>query len=305
MSITIEQLDNEGKENNITILIGKNLVLKFLPGDSIYFHEKKLQDFIRTSDLFTSALLSGAMDEKRLSGEISNNLSEMIKLQEEILKITGGKLQVNDFVEYLKARKQVIISKGDEIKKLEGQGKISLATNFPLFFCQNCNSYLGNSIDSLTDSCKLCGTEIDPSTSSTIVKFLDGKIIGYLDGFWLEDYIARILTQLGWKTWCHGSVMGSSGIYHPIDILAINSEGQILVAECKSGGFGGKDVFNFTAQYFDIKGFYGFFFALRQIPDPKGKNYMQRTPGLCLLDNLAGHNDLKLIETIRCHLKVS
>jgi hypothetical protein len=151
------------------------------------------------------------------------------------------------------------------------------------------------------------------------VKFVDAKIISYLNGFWLEDYMARILTQLmrlkesiqsegsaqpEWKTWCHGSVMGSSGIYHPIDILAVNSEGQILVAECKSGAFGGRDIFNFAAQYFDVKGLYGFFFALKEIPDPRGRDYMARTPGLCLLDKLEGLKDSQLIERIKEHLRV-
>ena len=66
MSITIEQLDGDGKENNITILIGKNLLLKFTPGDSIFFSEKILQDLIKTPDLLCSDLLTMVMEEKKL-----------------------------------------------------------------------------------------------------------------------------------------------------------------------------------------------------------------------------------------------
>lgn len=303
MSITIEQLDNDGKENNITILIGKNLLLKFIPGDSIFFSEKILQDLIKTQSLLCSDLLTTVMEEKKLSEGIAKGLSDMVEFQETIIKLINELPARLGMKGNLKERKDIIIATSNKIKAIEGKAKFSLAKNFPLFFCQNCNSYLANSIDSLPKVCKFCNTVTDES-SSTFVKFIDAKMISYLNGFWLEDYIAKILTQLGWKAWCHGSVMGLSGIYHPIDILAVNSEGQILVAECKSGAFGGRDIFNFTAQYFDIKGPYGFFFALKEIPDPKGRNYMERTPGLCLLDKLEGLDDGQLIKKIEEHLKV-
>jgi len=304
MSITIEQLDDDGKENNITILIGKNLLLKFTPGDSIFFSEKALQDLIKTPNLLCSSLLTIVMEEKKLSERIAKKLSDMVELQETIIKFTNELLDRLGMRENLKKRKDEIITTSNEIKSTEGKVKFSIAKNFPLFFCQKCNSYLANSIDSLPESCKFCNTRTDENSRPIFVKFIDAKIISYLNGFWLEDYMARILTRLGWKTWCHGSVMGSSGIYHPVDILAVNPGGQILVAECKSGAFGGRDIFNFTAQYFDIKGPYGFFFALKEIPDPKGKDYMERTPGLCLLDKLEGLNNDQLIEKIKMHLKV-
>jgi len=301
MSITIEQLDGDGKENNITILIGKNLLLKFTPGDSIFFSEKILQDLIKTPDLLCSDLLTMVMEEKKLSEEIAKGLSGMLGLQELLIKLFNELPPRLEMKETLKKRKDAIVTTSNEIKAIEGKAKFSIAKNFPLFFCQKCNSYLANSIDSLPKNCKLCDTKTDES-NPTFVKFIDAKIISYLNGFWLEDYIAKILIRLRWKTWCHGSVMGSSGIYHPVDILAVNSEGQILVAECKSGAFGGRDIFNFTAQYFDIKGPYGFFFALKEIPDPKGKDYMKRTPGLCLLDKLEGLNEDQLMEKIEEHL---
>lgn len=303
MSITIEQLDNDGKENNITILIGKNLLLKLTPGDSIFFSEKILQNLIKTQSLLCSDLLTTVMEEKKLSEEIAKGLSDMVGFQETIRKLINELPTRLGMKGSLKKRKDIIIATSKKIKIIERKEKFSIAKNFPLFFCQNCNSYLANDIDSLPEICKFCNTRTDEN-SSTFVKFIDAKIISYLNGFWLEDYIAKILTRLGWKTWCHGSVMGSSGIYHPVDILAVNSEGQILVAECKSGAFGGRDIFNFSAQYLDIKGPYGFFFALKEIPDPKGKDYMERTPGLCLLDKLEGLDDDQLTIKIEGHLKV-
>lgn len=303
MSITLEQLDDDGRENNITILIAKNLLLKFIPGDSVFFSEKVLQDFIKTQDLLCSSRLTTVIEEKKLSEGIAKGLTNMLEFQETIIKLFDELPSRLEMQENLKKRKDAIVDTSNKIKAIEGKARFSIAKMFPLFFCKKCNSYLANSIDSLPENCKLCTTKADEN-SPTFVKFIDAKIISYLNGFWFEDYIAKILTQLGWKTWCHGSVMGSSGIYHPADILAVNPEGQILVAECKSGAFGGKDIFNFTAQYFDIKGLYGFFFALKEIPDPRGRDYMQRTPGLCLLDKLEGLNDDQLIQNIEERLKV-
>lgn len=309
MPITLEQLDDDGKENNITILIGKTILLKFTPGSSVFFSEKQLQNLIKTPDLLCSARLKTVIETKDLSEEIAEKLSEAVKFQELVIKSfneVADRLLMQD---HFKKTKQDIIRLGQEIKTAEEKENFHISKTFPLFFCTKCDSYLSNSTDSLLENCKICNTKTDEN-SPTHVRFIDAKIISYLNGFWLEDYIAKILTQLTqppepkWKAWCHGSVMGSSGVYHPIDVLAVNSEGQILVAECKSGAFGGKDIFNFTAQYFDIKGLYGFFFALKEVPDPKGKDYMMRTPGLCLLDNLEGLSDNQLIEKIKGYLKV-
>lgn len=304
MPITIEQLDNDGRDNDVTILLGKNLLLKFMPGDSVFFKEKGLQDLIKTSDLLSSRMLTRIMKEKELSEEISEQLSRGIKLQEDFADLMKEELFKKAVQKNLEKIKQEVIKRNIEIKDIERETRFFLAKNFPLYFCRGCISYLANSSDSLPDSCKFCGKDTEEDRQ-TFTRFLDARIISYLNGFWLEDYIAKILKRMGWKIWCHGSVMGSSGIYHPIDILAISPDGKILVAECKSGGFGTKDIFNFSAQYFDIKNPYGLFFALKEKPDSRGKDYMERTPGLCLLDNLEGLADAVIVERIENALKIS
>jgi len=302
MAITIQQLDNEGKENNITILIGKNLLLKFIPGNSIFFSEKVLQDLIRTSNLLSSSILLKIIEEKKLSEGVSKNLSDGIKFQESVANLRNEKTFQPIIQKTLEQTKEEVINANIQIKEIEKQTKFYLAKDYPLYFCRNCISYLANSTESLPENCKFCGTKTEEN-KQTFTRYLDEKIISYLTGYWFEDYISKILESIGWQTWTHGEVMGSSGTCHSIDILAIGPNGRVLVAECKSGAFGGKDIFNFAAKYFDIKGPYGIFFALKENPDSKGKEYMERVPGLCLLDNLDNLNDQTLVEKIEATLK--
>lgn len=301
MSLTLEQLDSEGRDSNVTILVGKNLLLKFTPGDSIFESEKSLQELIKTSDLLSSDILLKIMEEKKLSEEISKKLSDGIRFQEEFAKFRGDEVFQSVIKKNLEKIREEVITKNIKIKNIEKETKFYLAKDYPLYFCRNCVSYLANSTESLPANCKFCGQKTEED-KQIFTRFSDEKIISYLNGFWLEDYIARILRSIGWKTWCHGSVMGSSGISHPVDILAI-SLGRVLVGECKSGAFGTKDIFNFAAQYFDIKCSYGFFFALKEKPDSRGKDYMERTPGLCLLDNLENLTDEKIVKKIEEHIK--
>lgn len=307
MAITFEQLDNDGKNNDITILVGKNLLLKFIPGDSVFFYEKALQDLIKTSDLLSSKILAKIIEENRLSEGISKKLSDGIEFQETFAGFAGNVKgsPIRSLIEAtLKSTKEEVVAASNKIRNIEKETKYYLAKDFPLYFCQECNSYLANSIDSLPENCKVCNKKTDED-KPTFTRFIDAKIISYLNGFWLEDYIAKILKRMDWKTWCHGWVMGSSGISHPVDILAINQKKKrILVAECKSGAFEGKDIFNFAAQYFDIKAPYGLFFALKEKSDSREKDYMKRIPGLCLLDGLGGLTDNQLIEKIEQHLKI-
>ncbi|MFH1714317.1 MAG: hypothetical protein ABH831_01875 [Candidatus Nealsonbacteria bacterium] len=303
MPITIEQLDNDGKENDVTILLGKNLLLKLVPGDSVFFKEKALQDLIKISDLLPSDIFTKIMKEKELSEDISDKLSSGIKTQEDLASLRATDETFDQLIKKtLEKTKQEVADRNDKIRDIERETRLFLAKNFPLYFCRDCVSYLANSSDSLPDSCKFCGRQTEED-QQTFTRFLDARVISYLNGFWLEDYIAKILKSIGWKTWCHGSVMGSSGTYHPIDILAIDPNGRTLVAECKSGAFGTKDIFSFSAQYFDIKSPYGFFFALRERPDSRGKEFMERTPGLCLLDNLEGLPDAEIAERVENSIK--
>jgi hypothetical protein len=160
VSITLEQLDDDGKENDITILIGKTSLLKFTPGDSIFFSDKTLQNMIKTPDLLCSDLLVSLMEEKRFSEEISKKLSDAVSFQEAVISVVDDPSVRLGMKENLKKRKDEIVDVGSRIKNIESKEKFYLAKSFPLFFCQECNSYLANSVDLLPGTCKFCNTKV-------------------------------------------------------------------------------------------------------------------------------------------------
>ena len=300
MAITIEQLDDDAKNNDITILVRKDLILKFVPGRSVLDSEEALQKLIKIHNLLSSDILDKTKELVKLSEEISQGLSRSIELQENFAK---HKIFRPIIIKQFEKIKKNITKKGKRVKKLEEEIGLFLAKDYHLHFCPKCKSYQADSPESLPLNCKFCGQKMKWGKPFIFTRFLDTKTTAYLHGLWLEDYIAKLLRVKGWRTWCHGLVMGSSGIYHPIDVLAINpKDGLVLVAECKSGAIKGKDIFNFSAQYLDIKSNYGFCFSLKELSDPRGRDYMKKTPGLYLLDNLEGLSDEEIIKKISEHL---
>jgi len=307
MSIKIEQLDDECRNREITTLVGRNFLLKFIPGKCVLDSHKSLQDLIKTTNLLSSSLIHDIKKIVKLSNDISATsgyLSQSVRLQDWFKKI-NRKEEAPSYFDFFDKIKHKIISTGEQISRIEKEIGLYLAKDHNLYFCSKCHTYLTDSPESLPINCRCCDQSTDWGKSNEIVRFLEGDVTNYLDGIWLEDYIAKLFRGMGWKTWCHGETMGSSGIDYPIDILAINlADGRVLVGECKSGGIPAKDIFNFSAQYFDIKSNYGFVFSLKEVLEPRLKEYMNRTPGLCLLDNLENLPDKSIIEKIEKNLRI-
>lgn len=309
MAITIEQLDNEYIDQNISILVGKSFILKFIPKKSVYDSNESLKKFINTPDLLKDPLGAKVRALVGLSKEISDLLSESIKTREMYSGVNDSK---PDFIkEYLsnqlKEQKTQIINKGETIQRLEKENNLYLAQENNLYFCKSCNAYLGDSLESLPENCLSCNAITNWSDAQNIVKarFLDNKVSQYLNGLWFEDYIAKLLNKLGWKTWCHGSIMGSSGIPHQVDILAINTtDGRVLIGECKTAKIQKEHVFDLSAQFNDIKSCYAFLFSYDTVFNDRLVEYMKRTAGLCLVDNLKANADDQIIEKIGKKIEV-
>jgi len=314
MAITIEQLDEEYIKQDISILVGKSFILKFIPQKSVYDSNGNLKKFISTPNLLTDDLSEEVKKIVGFSKEISGLLSDSIKMREMEAKL---KLDENIdseekpfktyFSEQLKGIKEKIISKGELIQKIEKNNNLYLAQENSLYFCKECNAYLGDSFESLPENCLSCNQKTNWGNAHNIVKvrFLDNKVSQYLDGLWFEDYIAKFLSKLGWKTWCHGSIMGSSGIPHQVDILAINPvDGRVLIGECKTSKIQKEHIFDISAQFNDIKSYYGFLFSYDKVSNIRLADYMERTAGLCLIDNLKSDSDEKILEKLEKKLEV-
>lgn len=299
MSLTIEQLDDECKERSISILIGKHFIIKFIPSGSVLDSNETLQTLIKTPDLLTGHTLNQVNETVKYSREIFKKLSDNIEFQEIVVKH-----HITNF-EIFSQIKQDIIDLGKKISNLEKAMGLYLAKDHNLYFCSKCNTYLADSPGSLPIICSCCNENTNWGSSNEVLRFLENKVVDYLSGLWFEDYIAKLFERIGWKAWCHGSVMGSSGIDHQIDILAINSDdGRVLISECKSGRIMSKHIFYLSAQYYDINSNYGFLFSLKETPELRLKEYMNRTAGLYLLDKLEGLSDEDILVKLQTDLEI-
>lgn len=313
MAITLEQLDGEYIDQNISILVGKNFILKFMPEKSVFDSSEYLKRFINTPDLLIDPLYPKVRNIVGMSKEMADLLSQSIKTSEECARMMGGESQdeelyakIREF--YLGKLKDVqgkIIGKSEEIKKIEKETGLFLGQDNNLYFCENCNAYLGDSFETLPEKCSTCQSDTNWGKNNKTVRYLDARVSSYLNGLWLEDYIAKLFHDLGWKTWCHGSTMGSSGIVHQVDILAINSnDGRVLVCECKTAKILKEHIFDISTQFYDIKGSYGFLFSLDTVSNDRLTEYMKRTAGLCLIDNLKVKSDKDIIDQMSKFLVV-
>ncbi|KKP91967.1 MAG: hypothetical protein UR94_C0008G0004 [Parcubacteria group bacterium GW2011_GWA2_36_10] len=306
MAIILEQLDNEYNEETCSILLGKHFVLKFSPDQkrNILHSNQAIENLINTENLLVSPILGKVNSIVSFSKNILKELGENIKFQDFLNKIAKSGLSKSaSLSSILNKSKEDILQLSNDIQKIEKDNDLFLAQDRNLYFCESCNAYLGETSQLLPPKCTYCQTNTNWSASHTAVRFVDSQVADYLTGLWFEDYMAKLLNSLGWKTWCHGSIMGSSGIDHQVDILAINnSQGRTLIGECKTGKINKEQVFDLSAQYYDIKSNLGFLFSLQPVDNNRLKDYMKRTAGLCLLDNLKRITDEEIKKQIQNNL---
>lgn len=115
---------------------------------------------------------------------------------------------------------------------------------------------------------------------------------------WFEEYVAGLLWSLEWKIWTHVHVLGMSGILHEIDVLAIKKS-FIICVECKTGKVAREDVFNFSIKMSDLKAHIGVLAFLRQLPEPETRKFVQKNPGLVVLENLGEKQKAGILDEIK------
>lgn len=308
MSLIIESLDDSAQEKDIMIIVKDGLVLKYFPPTKhpIVGTSHQLQKYIKTSDLLTNDKIREKISQTmKNSEEINQLLAQNVKYIEYIQKrlvdkgSDPGNTKLEEMIKQLNQELLFNIYRlSKEIQSAEKEVDIYPAAIHSFYFCKQCRGFLAESLEFIKDRCEICKastTSIEPK----IYKYLDGKTINYFKGIWFEDYIAKIFQKMGWKTWCHGSVMGVSGILHPIDVMAIEpNKSIILMAECKTGKWGNKDLFSFGGRYHDITCNLGLFLSIQECPEQEGRSYIEKTPGLHLLDKLDHLRDEQVVEKI-------
>ena len=283
MAITIIPLDNDHEENeDISIIVGRDVVVKFIPVQSLVEKNKSLQQIINKENLLTQdSLWDNLKNIQKSSQEIEDTISNIVNFRD---TFTGPDTQdietwISDmFTSY----QDKIIEKSDKILQLEKEIRLDLGVTQQWCFCSKCKTYIGQQNVLIPSNCKFCKFETKSSTIKNI-RILDSEVKNYLEGSWLEDYVANIFIKIGWKAWSGCSVMGSTGVCHQIDVLAVDAKtGKIVIIECKRTAKA-EHGYRLITQFVDIQPGYGILLSLKKVNSDPILNLLKRKPGLKLL----------------------
>ena len=278
MAITIIPLDNSHEKDFPTILVGKDVFLMIKPTKSLIDNNVGISDLIKQTDLLLEkSTLSDLRKLQTLTDKIERRAISSIELAD-----YSEKLDISILKEMFKKEKTTMLESATEIAKIEDRLQLYLADTHDLSFCNNCSAYVGLMTEGLPEECRACGeTIIRDIEKSEKVRYLVGKVRNYLQGIWFQDYLAKVLNNMGWEVWVECEVMGSAGVYHPIDILALK-DGKIVIIECKRTPKG-DDAFKLAVRFFDIHPSFGVLASFNELESKHGKSLLSKTSGLKFL----------------------
>lgn len=301
MAVTIIGLGGIEK-GDFSLLVGKTVLLKFTQEPSLLDGSSSLRRFINSKDLLLDTTKLGAVAELvALSGEVQKSLGHSIRRRDSIplLDMEERKAMMDFYKRSLISLKEKVKENSKRIRQIENELKLYLGQQHELYFCRGCNAYLGPIDEMLPSVCQACKEPATPKTGegNLSLRFLSEEMINYLNGIWVQDYLARVLRKPGWKTWTECRVMGSSGVDHQIDLLAVNEErGRVVIAECKTQAVS-EHAFQLITQFADIQPSFGLLISRNPMNYCEGKSLIEKKPGLKLIE-LAGKSDDEVGEVL-------
>lgn len=306
MAINLELLNQSSDE--ITIIIGDNILLKMQAGILPTTIDPRLKQVVNIKDLQKSVALSQFKKLQRLTKNIKDSLGKYVNEFEQMERFSTDATittQIRDkltkfLTDELSKCKAQIINASSDIEKTEREVGIRLSDSYKLGFCKKCHAYMGE-MSSLITQCPKCSEPITEE-SKVDVTYLDKTAYSFLDGgIWFEEYVRRLLEEQDWKVWTHVSVMGSSGILHPIDVLAIKN-GRVLIAECKTGAIDARDISHFMTQKSDIPSHFGLFMSVMNCSSKNNANLLKVSTS-CLIHEIGNKTDTEITKEISRHVK--
>ena len=326
----IEEIDKTSSIKDVTVLIGKDILLKISKQKSVFNIHKGLRQLINSENLFLKQNVKNIEKMVLLNREISKRIEESIQRRDyfvPLIKDKSNKRKSKLIEEMLKQQKDFfkktfnkILDLSKELSEIQKKYNIAIASIKHLYFCSACKTFVNElheaSMFYEKIKCPLCATEINEKDISN-VPYLDKNIEDYLNGKWLENYMAKLFESVGYKVWPGVFVAGVSGINHEIDLLAVNKDGYTLILECKTtkrieqnGNIVARikrkeDIFNLAIKNNDIKSNYAFLITLYELPKTAKESisFLKKTPGLGYLDNLINKNDAQVIRSIKKLIK--
>lgn len=342
MPFSVIELDSSTKEENITLILGKNILLKIIedPEKQILLENKTVKRFISITDLchegirslfeelatFEDSIVpisefepipieaihepsSIKPDETEISPKIQEEImsaaSEIRASFQEYAKLFST--QISNFMlksseELVKKAYEGMASIGEEITKKTGF-EILVPSN--LLLCPNCKLVLSVEEFSGSKVCQLCKNEITRKQAERIyVHRINDEVKKVLKkNLWFEAYLARLLRKLGCKTWTSVHVMGASGILHEVDVLGIRN-GTVLIAECKTGKVSRNDVFNFCTKVGDVKAHVSILALINELPEPETREFVKKNPAIIRLENMGKMKEASILKELSERLSI-
>jgi len=340
MPIKIEPLDSSATEENITLILGKNILLKIIedPEKQRLLENKVVKQLISITNLChedirllieelalfedsiirtyqvepipieairePSSLKPGeteiSQETKEALISISSEMQDSMKEYGRVILDQISNLWRKTGEEIVKKAYESTASLGEDIKKKTGF-EILVPSN--ILLCPNCKLILSLEEFSGSKVCNLCKNEITRKQAERInVDRINPEVKKVLKkNLWFEAYLARLLRRLGCKIWTSVHVMGASGILHEVDVLAIR-KGTVLVAECKTGKVSRNDVFNFCTKVGDLKSHVSILALINELPEPQTREFVKKNPAIVTVENMGKMKEAEILSELRDRL---
>jgi RNase P subunit RPR2 len=184
-------------------------------------------------------------------------------------------------------------------KKIKEKNGSEILVPFQVLICPNCNVVLSTEEYKTSKKCAMCHKSIRRNKAKMV--YVHGvpqpvKEV-WSRNLWFEAFIGKLLRKLKWKTYLHVLVLGSSGIFHEVDILAIK-KGTVLVSECKTGKVKRQDVFNFWAKVTDLKAHMGLLVLLQGLPESETRRFIEKNPMIISLEKVRELKEDQIIDKL-------
>jgi hypothetical protein len=275
-------------ENNkkINLILNNDIILKF-----DFKEDKNDRKFIELKkSCFKKFKLLVPQNNKILKEILFSEMEIRTKINEDKNKNNDRPLsEEKDFLGGIDRRSNDILSWG---KKLG----LDLFYKHSEFYCKRCHAFrAGPGLPSSQKEEKVICLKCRNLLSEKRLVHVAKDFFPYLNGDWLEDYIAITLNRLGWMAWSSPTLMvyGVSSQPHQIDVLAIKN-GKIIIVECKTTRFNPIDVKNILAKYYDIRCHYAILVSLPKI-NIEAQKLIEKNPAIKLCDDIKNISKIKKI----------
>lgn len=321
MPVTYIELDASLREENVTLLLGKDVVLKLLEDEKAksLLKDPYVQTLLKTKDLswrdFRESMNRLINLELREIGEPFYSL--MGRMQHEIKRKTEIAKRFLDFIgRRVRSLRRLLIQNDRKMLKLEKKLK-KINPNLEILrpcivpYCPKCsgpffgkNGQIIKSDFKGTKICSICGSSVKREKAKQLRLHEVIPTIRQIweENLWFEEYTASIVRSLGWQTWTHVHVLGASGTLHEIDVLGIQ-KGYILICECKTGKVARADVFNFWTKVLDIKSHRSILALTGELPEPETRRFLRKNP-VILIENASKLKKVDIVEKIQSGLQL-